>query len=263
MDKGLVPGVPTAFIDHHRPFGHLPGTLVLSSYGQEPSFPTSFLTYQMLSRLTPLEDLGWLAVVGSAGDLGSDFVSEHFRQWMGRLKKKDVTDAEVLINSARRSSRYDLETPLRLLSSARELSQLVDRQSEDVRRLESYRKEVNREVKRCRHEQPHFRWRVAVIPFRSRCEIQGLLAETWRRQLKNYLVIAANFGYIENKVAYAIRTELDSSVIDFMESLKPAGHGWPVAFGHDRAAGAILDQELWLRLIERMGFKSKPQEHQS
>jgi hypothetical protein len=75
--------------------------------------------------------------------------------------------------------------------------------------------------------------------------------------MENYLVLAVNFGYIGGKVAYAVRTELDISVIDFMESLKPPDYTDPVAWGHDKAAGGVLDTDLWLHLAGRMGFKNR------
>jgi single-stranded-DNA-specific exonuclease len=256
-DQEILAGVPTLYIDHHRPFGVPESAVVLTSYGNDPAVPTTHITYDLLSRMISLEDAAWIWAVGTAADLGPDFVFEHGGEAVGRLKKSDILDAEVLINSAKRSSRYDIETPIRLLDQASDLAGLVDRQIPGVRALDEDRAEVNREVKRCRHEKPHFIWKAAVIPFQSRCEIQGLIAETWKRQLENYLVLAANFGYIRNKVAYSVRTELDISVIDFMESLKPADHTRPVVWGHDRAAGGVLDRELWFHIAERMGFKDK------
>ncbi len=112
-------------------------------------------------------------------------------------------------------------------------------------------------MRRCRHERPHFSWKAALIPFENTCEIQGLIAETWKRQMENYLVLAVNFGYKGGKVAYAVRTDLDISVIDFMESLKLADYTHPVVWGHDKAAGGVPDTDLRLHLAGRMGFKSK------
>lgn len=256
-DREIVGGVPTLFIDHHKPLGTPEKAVVLSSYGEDPAPPTTHITFDLVSRITPLESAAWIWAVGTAGDLGIDFVFEHGGQAVRGLKKTDIVDAEVLINSAKRSSLYDIDTPVRLLDQTSELSGLVDREVAAVRTLDEYRAEVNREVRRCRHEKPHFSWRAAVIPFRSSCEIQGLIAETWKRQLDNYLVLAVNFGYIRNKVAYAVRTELDISVIDFMESLKPADYPHPVVWGHDRAAGGVVDNDLWLHLAGKMGFKDK------
>jgi hypothetical protein len=257
MEQPPVAGIPTAFIDHHRPFGHPEESVVISSYGAEPTTPTSSVILDVLSQLDDIDDLRWLGAVGTAGDLGSGFVFSHADEAVKRLKRTDLAEAAILINSAKRSSKYDIDTAIGLLDGADEISDLVDPRSESVQLLETYRAEVNQEVRRCRHEKPHFRWKAAVVPFRSTCDIQGLIAETWRRQLKKYLVIAANFGYLEGKVAYVIRTELDTSVIDFMESIKPQGLDRHVVFGHDKAAGAVLDRELWFELADRMGFKDK------
>lgn len=257
MDKEIALGVPTAFIDHHRPFGRPAGAVILSSYGPEPAPPTAFLAYSLLSRVADIKDIEWLSAVGATGDLGRAFVFAHGDASVRQLKRSDVTEAEILINSAKRASAYDIDTAIGLIDQAGRVSDLLDHQQQAVRMLESYRAEVNREVKRCRHEKPQFSWKVAVVPFKSNCDIQGLIVEPWRRQLEKYLVIAANFGYLEGKVAYVIRTELETSVIDFMESIRPVGFDSHVVFGHDRAGGAVLDTDLWYRLADRMGFKDK------
>jgi hypothetical protein len=256
-DREIIAGVPTAFFDHHRPFGTPGKAVVLTSYGLDPAPPTCHIIYDLLSRIAPLESIMWIWAVGAAGDLGINFVFDHGGETIRRLKKTDIVDAEVLLNSAKRSSHYDIDTPISLLDRAQDLAGLIDRETTGVRTLEEYRAEVNREVRKCRHERPHFSWKAAVIPFESTCEIQGLIAETWRRQMENYLVLAVNFGYIGGKVAYAVRTELDISVIDFMESLKPPDYTDPVAWGHDKAAGGVLDTDLWLHLAGRMGFKNR------
>ncbi|MGQ9811413.1 MAG: DHH family phosphoesterase, partial [bacterium] len=99
--------------------------------------------------------------------------------------------------------------------------------------------------------------KVAMVAFESRCDIQGLIAETWRRLLSRYIVIAANFGYIEGKVAYVIRSQTDVNLIEFMESMRPAGYDQHICFGHDHAGGGIIAKEIWKYVAEKMGF-SKP-----
>ncbi len=253
MDKEIAKGKPTLFIDHHRPFGYPEGAKVISSYGSDPAPPTSLITFNLIRHLTSKEDLGWLAATGAAGDLGSDFILENY--FAGRIPKSQIREAEILLNSAKRSSHYDIDTPISLLEGASKPGDLTDTSSEAVRRLQTYRAEVNAEVRRCRREAPLFSWKVAIIPFESPCDIQGLIAETWRRQLKKYVVIAANFGFLKDKVAYVIRTQLDVSVIDFMESIKPPDVKEHIVFGHDRAAGAIIEKEIWAKLVDRLGLR--------
>ena len=258
MADDLVAGVPTLFIDHHRPYGRPPGALVVSSYGEDPTPPTTYVAYDALSAVgNGLEDIAWLCAIGTAGDIGTGFVFEHKECATGEFKRKDVVNAEVLINSAKRASAYDIAASAGLLDNAKILDDLVRADSPAVAKLSSYRREVNSEVRRCRHEGPNFLWRVAVIPFKSQCDIQGLIAEPWRRRLSKYFVIAANFGYIEGKVAYVIRTQLETSVIDFMESLKPTGYAGHVVFGHDRAGSGLIEKDIWEAIAARMGFKDK------
>jgi hypothetical protein len=256
-DREIAAGVPTVFFDHHRPLGTPEKALVFTSYGAEPAPPTCHIAYDLLSRITRLDGIRWILAVGTLSSLGADFAFGQGGDVVAHMKKTDIMDAEVLLNSAKRSSEYDIDTPIALLEKAQGLSDLVDRGIQEVSLLEEYRFEVNREVRRCRHEKPHFSWKAAIIPFESPCEIQGLIAETWKRQLENYLVLAVNFGYIGGKVAYAARTALDTSVIDFMESLKPPGWSEPVVWGHDKAAAGVVDIDIWQHLAGRMGFKDK------
>jgi single-stranded-DNA-specific exonuclease len=258
MEEVLVPGVPTLFVDHHRPYGRPKDALIVSSYGEDPAPPTSYVAYDSLCAIDPgLEDIAWLCAVGTTGDVGTDVVFARKECATGQFKRKDIVNAEVLVNSAKRASAYDIETSAGLLGGAGALEDLVRADSPAVAKLSRYRREVNSEVRRCRHEGPNFLWRVAVIPFKSSCDIQGLIAEPWRRRLDKYFVIAANFGYIDGKVAYVVRTQLEASVIDFMESLKPAGHPGHIVFGHDRAGSGIIEREVWEAIAARMGFKDK------
>ncbi len=256
MDKKIASGIPILFIDHHKPHGIPEDALIISSYGTSPSAPTSLLAYLLVGGTKESSQYAWLGALGAMGDLGSDFSLTSMQEFADFPKTK-LREAEVLINSAKRSSAYDIDTPIDLLSDAREIQSLIDGKDQRVRKLYEYRKEVNSEVRRCRHEPPIFSWKVALIAFESRCDIQGLIAETWRRLLNRYIVIAANFGYIAEKVAYVVRTDLDIDVIEFVESMRPAGYDQHICFGHNRAGGGIIEKEIWKDVAKRMGF-SKP-----
>lgn len=256
MDKKIASGIPILLIDHHRPHGIPKEAYVISSYGIDPSLPTSLLAYLLVREPNSPIDYAWLGALGAMGDLGADFKLASVEEFAD-LPKTKLKDAEVLINSAKRSSSYDIDTAIDLLSDAKNIETLIDKRDQRVRKLAEYRKEVNNEVRRCRHEPPIFRWKVAMVAFESRCDIQGLIAETWRRLLSRYIVIAANFGYIEGKVAYVIRSQTDVNLIEFMESMRPAGYDQHICFGHDHAGGGIIEKEIWKDVAEKMGF-SKP-----
>jgi hypothetical protein len=104
-DREIIAGVPTAFFDHHRPFGTPGKAVVLTSYGLDPAPPTCHIIYDLLSRIAPLESIMWIWAVGAAGDLGINFVFDHGGETIRRLKKADIVDAEVLLNSADKSAR--------------------------------------------------------------------------------------------------------------------------------------------------------------
>lgn len=255
MDKPIAKDIPTLFIDHHKPHGIPKDVYLVSSYGLVPSPPTSLLAYALVKDLTKSNDLAWLGATGAMGDLGSDFPVKSIEEF-GCLPKTKLKQAEVLINSAKRSSAYDIDTAIDLVAGATCLEDLTDPNDPRVKKLDGYRKEVNEEVRRCRHEPPIFSWKVAMIAFESQCDIQGLIAETWRRQLSRYIVIAANFGYIPTKVAYVVRSQLDVNLIEFMESMKPPYYNEHICFGHDKAGGGIIPREVWVDVAKKIGFSS-------
>lgn len=260
LDLGISPlklkrKIPVFFIDHHYIYEIPDGQNYISSFGDKIPRPTSMLTYESASRLIDIDDLLWLEAIGTIGDLGIDEPFHLFDRLPKDIHKKDLKEAQVLINAAKRSSRYDINTVLSLFNKINHPHQIVSGQFDETRKLQEMRKEVNDEWRKTRHIHPEFKWKVALIAFKNSCELCGLLASMWAEQLKDYVVIAANFGYIKDKVFYVIRTKSNIDVIKFMQKIKPENYKHPIVFGQRSAAGGSLDRNTWRRVVNKMGFK--------
>jgi single-stranded-DNA-specific exonuclease len=73
---GVLPGVPTLYVDHHQPTGAPEAPAVVASgYGWDPVPNSSWLMWELLAPLAeaagaPVDDLLWVAAVGTVSDLG-------------------------------------------------------------------------------------------------------------------------------------------------------------------------------------------------
>lgn len=254
---GVLHGVATLYIDHHRPDGEPEDAVVVSAYGWDPTPSSAWLAYDLLSPLTELGDLAWLAAIGVVGDLGDRAPWPELAEVKRRHGAKWLREAVSLINAARRASAFDVATPLSLLLEAEGPRGVVEG-SPGAERLRGYRAEVRGEVERVARIAPVFSddRRFALIRFRSACQIHPLLAERWRRRLREQVVIAANAGYLPGVVAFAARTErTDVSLPALFRSFDPEGR-WGGRFGrgHDRASGGHLPREAFNRMLAMLGF---------
>lgn len=101
---------------------------------------------------------------------------------------------------------------------------------------------------------PKFSGPVALIRVRSACQIHPLLAQRWRNQLKQHIVIAANTGYRPGWVHFSVRSAQDVNLIEFLRKNAPASADEGYGNGHERATGGALRAEGWNQFIEGLGF---------
>ena len=66
----VLAGVPTCFIDHHRPAGTPPGDLLVTGYGTEPTPTSGLLAWECGKRVADVGDLDWIAAISVLSDLG-------------------------------------------------------------------------------------------------------------------------------------------------------------------------------------------------
>ena len=260
---GVLPGVPTLYVDHHRPDGEpedVASTIVLA-YGWDPIPASAWLAYDLLSPLADIEDLAWIAAVGTISDLGEkapwDALPEIRKRWSGKWLREAVS----LTNAARRGSAFDVATPLRMLMEADGPRAIAEDDALGADRLRAYRAEVQAELAIARKQAPIFSadqpW--ALVPLDSGCQIHPLIAQQWRTRLPKFAVIAANRGYLPGVVAFSARTQRTDLVLPALLRAPDIGADDEASFGrgHDQASGGHLPRELFNRLMDALGFDAR------
>ncbi len=115
---GVLSGVPTLYVDHHRHEGEPEGATVISGYTQEPIPASAWLAFELMAPLVDIDDLSWIAAVGIMSDLGDKAPWPRLPEVKKRYTAKWLKEAVALVNAARRSSAFDIGTPLDLLMHA-------------------------------------------------------------------------------------------------------------------------------------------------
>lgn len=259
-ESGVLDGVPTLYVDHHRPEGLPPGTIV-SGYTWAPIPCSAWLAYDLLAAETDVDDLLWIAAVGVLSDLGDKAPWPRLAEAKKRYTAKWLKEAVVLTNAARRASTFDPETPLRLLMTGEGPKALSEGPGSE--RLATYRKEVAAELAEARKAAPAFSETepFALVRLHSSCQVHPLIAQQWRGRLPRYAVIAANTGYRPGVVAFSARTaRADLSLPEIFQAvdLGPAFAAYENDYGHghDAASGGHLPPDAFDRLLDRLGFPS-------
>lgn len=258
---GVLPGVPTLYVDHHRPEGEPAGAAVVLGYGWEPIPASAWLAYELLAPLADVADLDWIAAVGTISDLGDkapwDALPAIRKRWSGKWLREAVS----LVNAARRASAFDVATPLRMLMEADGPRAIVEDDALGADRLRAYRAEVQAELTEARKQPPVFSatqpW--ALVPLDSGCQIHPLIAQQWRTRLPKFAVMAANRGYVPGIVAFSARTQRKDLILPALLRATDIGADDEANFGrgHDQASGGHLPVPQFNRLMDALGFDAR------
>jgi single-stranded-DNA-specific exonuclease len=258
LDQGsrpepLLDEVPTLIIDHHFPAGFPPGALAVTAHGCEPVASSSLLTYELCRTLVDLEDLSWLALLGTAADLSLDAPFPSLFAPLAELGRKNVTEAIALLNAPRRSSSGDPRLAWEALSQARSPEDLAKGRVPGVEALREARREVNAEISRSSRAAPKFSGPVALISLDSPAKVHSLMAARWSHRLPKYIALAANRGYRPGRVHFSMRTRTPTDLIAFLRRLE-LDLGPEFANGHPQATGGNLSADDFDRLLAALGF---------
>ena len=260
---GVLPGVPTLYVDHHRPEGEPddPAASVVLAYGWDPIPASAWIAYDLLSPLVDVGDLAWIAAVGTLSDLGEkapwDALPQIRKRWSGR----GLREAVSLVNAARRASAFDVGTPLRMLMEADGPRAIAEDDALGADCLRAYRAEVQQELAVARRQAPIFSagqpW--ALLPVDSGCQVHPLIAQQWRTRLPKFAVMAANRGYLPGIVAFSARTQRTDLVLPALLRATDIGADDEASFGrgHDQASGGHLPPAQFNRLMDALGFDSR------
>jgi len=248
----IIEDVPTCFIDHHRPEGVPPGALLISAYTWQPIPNTSLLVYDLCRDIVDVDDLDWVACLGTLSDLGERAPFEIVARAKKRYTAKWLKEATTLVNAARRASNYDTEAAARALLAAGSPRSLAESTSKDVAALRAARDEVKAAMNEAKKAAPVFSGRVALVRINTPCQIHQLIAQIWRTRLPKYIVLVANEGYLPGRISFSARSAAGTNVLDFLKSIEDEGDS--DIHGHDEAAGGSLPLSRWNRLLAALGF---------
>ncbi|ORY75817.1 DHH family protein [Protomyces lactucae-debilis] len=282
----LLHGVPTLILDHHYSTAFPDDAVICSAALHEPIATTALLTYELCSAYwsDAIDGIGYLAVIGTVGDLGASVKwTAPFPSHLGLLAKelgrKNFTDAVGLINAPRRSSAYNVsEAWLSLLTTEAPSQILHFSTNVHLGSLVTARDEVADEVDRVGRTAPLWSQdkRTACFVISSPCQVHPLVATRWcflhSKDLE--VVMCANKGYMKGKVHFSCRIpkhrrkdDGTANAVNLQEILKGyaklddelwnklrIGQGGSFAQGHREASGGVLDLATWDMLYAAMGI---------
>ena len=264
MDLGsqphrVVENAPHCFIDHHRPEGFPAGDVLISAYSWNLIPNTSWLLWELLRPLVNIEDLDWVAVIGTISDLGEKASFDLIASAGKKYTKKYLKEATTLVNAIRRSSNYNPEAGAQALLNHENPKDLVLSESSEVLELKAAREEVKLALNEAKKAAPVFSTThpVALIRLSTPCQIHPLIAQIWRTRLPKYIVIAANDNYLPNRVNFSTRAAGDTNVLEFLRGFEIADGEGDFGHGHDQASGGSLPVSRWNELLKVMGFSSE------
>lgn len=237
-------------IDHHKPEGVPYNGVLFSSFPPPPYISTSYLAFLIFyfSKLNPKDYIGLLGEVGDYGiDIDAPLIQELFKKY----KKKDISYISSLINSARRVKEFDIELSFKYLIESENFSDLLS-DSSYKKKLEEYKEVIKEDIDKWKRAKPKFIKKIAIIEINSPNLIHPVIAQIWKNILDKYIVICANFGYIENKVSFSMRTSLNISLLEFLRNFLEPSIEEDLGFGHERATGGIVSIEKWNEFINKV-----------
>jgi single-stranded-DNA-specific exonuclease len=257
QNQPVLSGVPTCFIDHHRPEGCPEGSTLISAYKWEPIPNTSLLIYELVQPLIDTTDLNWVAAIGTLSDLGDKAPFALIEETKKQYKAKWLKEATSLVNAARRASTYEPETAAQALLLHSGPRELVESESKVVQRLRVARLEVKAALEEAKKAAPKFAGQVALIRVHSACQIHPLIAQIWRTRLQKFIVIAANDAYMPGRVNFSVRGAPGTNVLAFLRSIELAKNEGHYGHGHDAASGGSLPIPIWHEFLSKLGFETK------
>ncbi len=252
----LVPGVPTCFIDHHRPESVAADDTLISGYGWDPAPNTSWLAWELAKLVADVSDLDWIAAVGVLSDLGDRAPFPMLAQARRTYTARALKETAALVNAIRRASPSEPEAAARALLAHQSPRALVESESPDVRRMRDARREVQAAMTVAKTAAPVFAGPVALIRINSACQIHPLVAQIWRSRLPAYVVMVANESYRPGRVHFSMRSR-EINVLDFLRNVPLPGGAGEYGHGHDQASGGSLPIARWNQLLAALGFPER------
>ena len=229
------------YVDHHADPEPVAGTVVVPAGGGGET-SSSLLAWELLGRP---DDGAWLAALGAVGDLGRDAIKE------GRAPRAAPAGAlgrlATLVTAPGRLRDGPLRTAFELLRDSRNAeAALVDPRLDELREAKG---QVGAARMRAVRTAPQVGPQAALLRFSEPARVHGLVAAAWARRLAPRVVVAANDGWRDGRVSFAVRSADDLDLRAWLrERYEPPPEAGGYARGHARATGGNLDPEAFEEL---------------
>lgn len=250
----VLAGVPTCFVDHHKPTGTPPGAVVISGYGSEPTPTSGLLALACAEVIGKSEGLDWLAAIATISDLSESAPFQLMTDVRKAYKITHLKDATALLNAARRSATGDAKPALDLLLKASGPKDVTAGDHHEVEYLKRCKAEVSAAFAEGKKAAPKVVGDVALIRVHSPCQVHPMVVQIWRTRLAKPVVMVANAGYVPGQVNFTCRTATGLNLIEFLRDKAPPDPGPNYGHGHDQATGGALKYPQWNVFIRGLGF---------
>lgn len=246
--------VPTLLIDHHQPTGAVDEAAAISGNGLVPEPTSALLAYWCVAALGNPADWLWLAAMGLIGDMADGAGFPELAEAQERYGKTALKNAVSLVNAPRRTAAADAGPALALLLEEEGPKAVTSGTRPETAALVEAKAEVASALDAAKRVPPRVKGDVALIAFRSPCQIHPLIAQQWRGRLKDKIVLAANSGYRDGWVHFAARTASGHDLIEFLAEHRPEGADGHYGHGHVAATGGALRLSQWNAFVNGLGF---------
>ncbi|MFQ6055700.1 MAG: DHH family phosphoesterase [Methanosarcinales archaeon] len=258
-------------IDHHPPRSDLNSKRIvyINPRLEFPKVyqPASYVIYRFLSRIVDLEDIEWLAALGTIGDFGFEDCEDIVKKWID-VKKEDIKDKEELpkttfwknikmLNAAITELGYN--NTLYILKTVNSLGELIKN-----RKIENAYKGFNKKLEQIEQE---FWENVRTIK-----EVNLVISEieSKHRALSSFFSTEFAAKYpdkiiilMRRKIGkYAINARYQGKGIHLGKIMRKCTKGLNGGGGHPHAAGATISaknknifEERLIRELRRLSAK--------
>ncbi len=235
----------TLVIDHHALPEATPANVLVinprscsSGTGQVPC------TALLVAELTdPPPERRWIAAVGALSDLGDQAPFPLLQEQIRVHGRRVLRQVSGLVNAPHRA-RAQPAVAVQALLEERTPKQFLRSTSGSLAYLRDCQERVQTRVRQAQRQTAKLYGPVALLELESDCNVQSILAQSWKNRLPGHWVVVANLH--EGRVHISARCRADQELLSPLQSL-----GLPVQ-GHPSSAGAVISPEQWQAFKERL-----------
>jgi single-stranded DNA-specific DHH superfamily exonuclease len=230
------------YVDHHAEPEQVDGTVVHDEAGGRTS--TSLLAWELLGRP---DDGAWLATLGAVGDLGDAVLDrEDVPRSGSRNAEKRLAG---LVTASGRVKDGPVEEAFALLRESGAVGEALVHPHRAL--LEDVRAVVAEARARALRSAPRIGPQAAVLRFSEPARVHPLVATAWARRLAPRVVVAANDGWRDGRVSFAVRCAAPFDLRSWLrERYEPPAGAGDYARGHAQATGGALVPGAFDDLLE-------------